>query len=886
MLSARYILCILLLSTVTRAPARDLYLSPHGDDANAGTRLQPLASLAGARDAVRKQIAFGITSDLTVHIHGGSYTLTEPVVFTAADSAPEGQRITYQAVQGERPIFSGGRIIRGFKVRPDGSWEVRLPEVADGSWRFEQLFVNGKRAIRARTPNEGYHYIHRVDQVALKGGGARPEHARQEVRIAPDVFARLPAPSSPSLHDVILVVYHKWDISRKPLVGAVAESHTVHTSGRGMKPWNAWVPGSRFHLENLPSALDAPGEWFLSRDGVLRYFPREGERPDTAHVVAPMTRELLLFKGDANGQSVRNLSFKGLSFQHNQCLTPPKGFGPVQAATDVDAAVMLDHVRTIRFEDCAFTQLGTYALYFRQNCRDSGVFHSFFQDLGAGGIRIGTRDLKVPEASATGQITIDNCIVHQGGRIFPSAVGIWIGHSADNQITHNEISDLFYTGISVGWQWGYGKSGAQRNRIAYNHIHHLGQNVLSDMGGIYTLGPSAGTEVVHNVIHDIQAYNYGGWGLYTDEGSSDIEMAYNLVYHTEDGGFHQHYGRDNRIHNNILAYQAKTQAKFTRAEAHPSLEFHRNIVLYDSGSLFGGDPWKVRMSIDHNLYWHSLGQPVSIADKTFEEWQASGHDRHSLIEDPLFIDPENLDFRLQPGSPAFSLGFESFDPKQAGVYGDPDWIQRAQSLPIPVSSDAPPPPPLPLYAEFEDRVSGEPPLQGRAHTEDRPDAIVITDTTAASGRHSLQFTDSPDFEHSYTPHLSYRPDYRDGIARVGFALRISEASDFYAAWRDDAEPYQTGPYLSVRNGRLHAENQSIPLPQDEWIRIEISAALGDEAGTWDLSLTLPDESVEELKGLKNRSPGFQELKSVKFVSNGRKRALTYLDAIRITPEVP
>ena len=653
-------------------------MSGRGKDSWTGTLSEPnaagtdgpFATPTRARDAARRLRAADKAGpprrgDILILVHAGRHELAEPLLLAPEDSGTAGSRTVFAAAPGDegRAVLSAGRVVSGWSAArgPRGEWVAPLAGLKDG-WRFRHVSVDGRWRGRTRLP-DGETSTYTMAGLAGADANAAYDTPADRFEYAPGQIN----PGWTGLRDVEVVVPHFWLDSHlkiaavepdRRVVSLDRPSHYKFTDEHQPRP-------GRYYLANVYEALE-PGRFYANAvAGTLHYMPREGESPDRVQLVAPRLASLIEFRGDpASGRFVEHLALRGLTLSDAAWEPGPRESMDSQASSQVPGAVIAIGARNVEIEGCALKNLAGYAIDLRDGCRGVRLVGNDLTWIGAGGIKVdGAVDR---ESLRTGETIItDNRILHLG-RLFHSGVGVLLMNSFGNTVAHNEVADLYYTGVSVGWVWGYAPSVSRDNRIEFNHIHHVGQGLLSDMGAVYTLGLSPGTMVRSNVIHDVAGHDKA-WGLYTDEGSTGIVLEDNLVYRTTHGGFHQHYGRDNVVRNNILALGRDAQVVRSRDEPHRSFTLERNIVYYRGGellsSVWSGGP--DRISLDHNMYWNLTGAP-QFPSGTFEAWQVRGFDRHSIVADPRLVDPDHDDFRLKPDSPAPKLGFRPLDLSSVG----------------------------------------------------------------------------------------------------------------------------------------------------------------------------------------------------------------------------
>ncbi len=895
-------ICALLFSACTvtekNTDTHVFYVSPKGDDSWSGQRVKPsrnsnngpFRSVARARDAIRElKRSAPLQKPVMVLLDDGIHHLQEELVFTAEDSGSFECPITYTACPGCAPVISGGVQLNGWER--DNSeqsrehcdnklWKLTLPpHPTVERWSFNQLYVDGENRTRARSPNKGSFF---------RSAGPTGSNEKREFFYNEGDLKRWP-----DSNQALFIVYHSWETSLHHMLSIDTENGVVTLREPSPWPMGRWEKQQRYYVEGIFEGLDQPGEWYLnSAANTLYYYPMPGEKPASIHAVAPLiTSTLISFKGDLAGKKyVEYIHFKNITFRHTDAEL--KVFrNPGQGEINQPALIMATGLRHGSFEGCEISCAGAHAIWLAAGCSDNTVRQCHMHSLGGGGVYIGTPEHGEIANPATSN-TVDNCFIHNAGNLFHGAHGVWIGASSYNRVTHNEISNLDYTGISCGWSWGFQPSTAHHNIIDYNHIHHLSNGEgLSDMGGIYTLGVSPGTTQRYNHIHDIFNYEHvsHGSGLYPDEGSSEILLENNVVYHVRNSPLFMHYGADCIVRNNILALGDKSQLRRSTESKRCHYYATQNIVYSDHPQMLDG-PWKNKdWHLEKNLYWCTTGKP-EFAGRDFAAWQSEGNDRGSLVADPLFKNPAAGDFSLRAGSPASKIGFKPIDLSNTGLYGDKNWKTLPAKYPDRKLIKITPPVHVPISVNytFEESKPGSPPLDARVHQSGAA-VVAITDEIAATGQQSLKFQDAAGVQPRWLPHLEYIKTYTNNNVTLSWDMLNSreKPAEFIVELRDySSGDFLTGPRISVsKGGELKASNTSIAtIPLGQWVNVKIQLTCGSEnPGTYTLELSIPG-GKPIAKTITNSSPQFKNITWLGFISNSDEDALFYIDNLRMGTE--
>jgi hypothetical protein len=512
----------------------DFYVATDGCDDGPGTAQRPFGSIARAQEALREKIAAGLTGDLTVCIRGGTYFLPEPLVFTAEDSGTEQHAVTYAAWGDEVPILSGGRRITGWKQGPDGVWEVVLPPVRDGEWFFRELFVDGRRAVRARTPNQdAEEYCWRLTDAEIS-----KDLSRHTLTVAPGKLRQWS-----HLNDVEAVVLKNWATLHKRVASVDPASGKVVLQGPHVKYFGGNRPrkGGGCFFENAPEMLDRPGEWYLDRRaGLLSYRPLEGQDIARAEAIAPAIGHVLEVAGSED-RPVRNLHFRGLAVMHNHVPLPPEGHHGRQAAFRYGADGVTGWLpRIVRWkhaQGCSFVRgriahSGGSGIGLAEGCSGNRIEGNAVFDTAGNGIDVGGPNdaRRVPRDNR-----IANNYVYHCGAVYYGACAIWAGFAQRTTIEHNLVCDHPYTGISIGWQWNDRPTVARDYLVRYNHVYDVMKQVC-DGGAIYSLGFQPGTVLSRNHLHDVHRSRYAiaapNNGIFLDQGSKGFLIRENAIYRT------------------------------------------------------------------------------------------------------------------------------------------------------------------------------------------------------------------------------------------------------------------------------------------------------------------------------------------------------------------
>lgn len=606
------------------------------------------------------------------------YYLENTVVFTE-------KCITLTSYGGRKRLIGGIKLDTWKKDCYNGTacFSAQLPGKTDRAlWDFSDLIVNGKYAQLTRYPKTGLLRAKRT-QYDEEEGKPFPLYAINKwFEADPEDLKKVP-----DILDAMVNYYHFWVDGHTPVeavdweTGAVTMKYptrfgasSAYGSDDGSVPMSP--AAFRYYFSNVGSQFGVPGEWFLQRQtGTVYYVPEfEDCAPEQIDAYAPVVSKLLEIQSDdVRIQNLELMCSKGdyVSRMINPVndgrwdflCDPEDGFAyDPQSVCFASGAIIFDRAQRGGIFDCHIHHVGVHGVEIKPGSRFVRLEGNTIEHICAGGISIWGGEIKEPEGNMTfGCVVRKNRIAHCGQR-FEAGNGILLRHASNNEISENEVCHIEYSGITVGWVWGYADSSTYGNIIRGNHIHHIGADKkMSDKGGIYLLGKQQGTIVAENRIHDINTARYGAWGIYLDEGTSYVTVENNVVFDTFSESLHQHYGSYNVARNNIFAFGGAGCAATSRNESHDGLVLENNVMISDLGIEIYGVTAVQPISCRNNLYWDVSGEITLVfrdGRRGYQEWiERFGRDMGSLVADPLFEDAKNRNFLLKENSPAKEMGF-------------------------------------------------------------------------------------------------------------------------------------------------------------------------------------------------------------------------------------
>ena len=552
--------------------ADEIWISPKGSDFNDGTRQSPKATLTSALRQAREWRRTEdnrIQGGITIYMEGGTYAFYEPVFIRPEDSGTKESPTIIRSVGDEKVILSGGISINGWK-KQGKVWVADVPVFNGRPLDFRQLWVNGKKAVRARDV-EDFEKMNRICSVDEKN----------EILYVPAVSICRLIDNKGNLKAKYaeMVLHQMWCVANLRIRSvevqgdsAAIRFHQPESRIQFEHPWPRPMVttnghNSAFYLTNARELQDVPGEWYHDIDArKVYYYPREGEKMQEAEVIVPAVETLVRVEGTLD-RPVCHIRFEKITFSYTTWMRPSeKGHVPLQAGmylTDgyrIDpkmqrnylnhpldnqgwlgrpaAAVRVVAARQIDFERCRFEHLGSTGLDYEEAVQGGVVRGCLFRDIAGNGLLVGSfspaaHETHLPYNPADRrevctQQQINNCYFTEIGNEDWGCLAIAAGYVGDVNIEHNEISEVPYSGISLGWGWTQTVNCMRNNRVHANLIHHYAKHMY-DVAGIYTLGSQPKSYVTENCVHSIYKPGYvhdpNHWFyLYTDEGSSFITV--------------------------------------------------------------------------------------------------------------------------------------------------------------------------------------------------------------------------------------------------------------------------------------------------------------------------------------------------------------------------